>query len=227
VRFLGNRTSSGWSQSHPGTLALPSRQYRGPSKASHVIGPRVVALPSRHAKTTSCRSRSQENFSCNRPSPRGQTALRSDRPSGPRTGAPAAPVPTGPPPRVASGLPGGQGEQPPLASVKKKTESPPLKQSLQQQGLECLRGPPGTGYLMTWCLLRTVGVALLYLSAEGKAWRCNSAVLTEILPFKAPECCTFSCSSKWCNRCAKHAFYRSHRAFGTSFEVPKPHYLLF
>jgi hypothetical protein len=75
----------------------------------------------------------------------------------------------------------------------------PLEQPLQ--GLECLRGPPGTGFLMTWCLLRAVGVALLYLSAAGRAWRCSSAILSELLSFKAPECCTFSCSSKWCNRC--------------------------
>jgi hypothetical protein len=26
---------------------------------------------------------------------------------------------------------------------------------------------------------------------------------------------------------AKHAFYRFHRTFRTSFDVPKPHYLLF
>jgi hypothetical protein len=101
--------------------------------------------------------------------PRGQTALRSDRPSGPR----------GPPRLCQPGrpleLPVGSPE--PLAAVK-KSESPPLRQSLQ--GLECLRGPPGTGLPMIWCLLRTVGVTLLYLSAAGKAWRCSSAILTEL-----------------------------------------------
>jgi hypothetical protein len=67
--------------------------------------------------------------------------------------------------------------------------------------LECLRDLPGTGFSMIWCLLRTVGVVLLYLSVARKAWRCGSAILTELLSFKASECCTFSCSSKWCNRC--------------------------
>jgi hypothetical protein len=43
--------------------------------------------------------------------------------------------------------------------------------------------------------------ALLYLSVVGKAWRCSSAILTELLSFNAPECCTFSCSSKWYTRC--------------------------
>jgi hypothetical protein len=100
------------------------------------------------------------------------------------------------PPRVGSVPPGGRGE--PLASIK-KNESSPLDQSLQ--GLECLRGPPGTGFSMIWCLLRTAGVVLLYLSVAGKAWRCSSAILTELLSFKASECCTFSCSSKWCGRC--------------------------
>jgi hypothetical protein len=85
-----------------------------------------------------------------------------------RTTGPVAPVSTGPPPRVASGIPGGRGE--PLAPVK-KNEPSPLKQSLQ--GLECLRGPPGTGFSMIRCLLRTVGVALLYLSVAGRAWRCR------------------------------------------------------
>jgi hypothetical protein len=99
---------------------------------------------------------------------------------------------------MAVGSPeGGRGKPP---GVHKKNESSPLEQSLQ--GLECLRDPPGTDFSMIWCLLRTVGVVLLYLSVAGKAyWRCGSAVLTELLSFKAPECCAFSCSSKWCSRC--------------------------
>jgi hypothetical protein len=73
--------------------------------------------------------------------------------------------------------PGGAG----VPGVLKKNESSPLEQSLQ--GLECLRGPPGTGFSMIWCLLRTMGVVLLYLSVAGRAWRCGSAILTELLPF--------------------------------------------
>jgi hypothetical protein len=67
------------------------------------------------------------------------------------------------------------------------------------QGLECLRDPPGTGFSIIWRLLRTVGVVLLCLGVAGRAWRCSSAILTELLSFKAPECCTFSYSSKCCN----------------------------
>ena len=44
---------------------------------------------------------------------------------------------------------------------------------------------------MIWCLLRTVGVVLLYLSVVGKAWRCGSAILTELLSFNPFAVATF------------------------------------
>jgi hypothetical protein len=129
-------------------------------------------------------------------SQRGQTVPRSDRPSGPQ-GPPRLCQP-GHPLELPVGSPEAGGGEP-LASVK-KNESSPLEAIIAAR-LECLRDPPGTGFSMIWCLLRTVGVVLLYLSVAGKAWRCGGAVLTELLSFKASECCTFSCSSKWCNRC--------------------------
>jgi hypothetical protein len=143
-----------------------------------------------------CRRRERARWAASSPlrrcgAQRGQTVPRSDRPSGPR--APPRLCQPGRPLGLVVGSPEAGGS--PWRPLKKKNESSPLEQSLQ--GLECLRGPPGTGFSMIWCLLRTVGVVLLYLSVAGRAWRCGSAVLTELLSFKAPECCAFSCSSKW------------------------------
>jgi hypothetical protein len=50
---------------------------------------------------------------------------------------------------------------------------------------------------MIWCLLRTVGVVLLYLSVVGKAWRCSSAVLTELLSFNPFAVATFLGGTWW------------------------------
>jgi hypothetical protein len=99
------------------------------------------------------------------------------------------------------------------------------EQSLQ--GLQCLRDPPGTGFLMIWCLLRTVGVALLYLSVAGK--RLGGAAVQSL-----PNYCRLKRQNAVLLAAvrngvvvAKHAFYRFHRAFRTSFDVPELHYLLF
>jgi hypothetical protein len=113
--------------------------------------------------------------------PHSQTALRSDRPSGPQ-GLPRLCQP-GRPLGLPGGSPeaGGGGWRP----FKKKTSPSPRRWTLKQslQGLECLRGTPGTGFSMIWRLLRTMGVALLYLSVAGRAWRCSSAIFTELLSF--------------------------------------------
>jgi hypothetical protein len=50
---------------------------------------------------------------------------------------------------------------------------------------------------MIWFLLRTVGVVLLYLSVAGKAWRCSSAILTELLPFNPFAVNTFWGGTWW------------------------------
>jgi hypothetical protein len=83
---------------------------------------------------------------------------------------------------------------------------------------------------MIWCLLRTVGVALLYLIFKrgGQGLEVQQAVQS------LPNYCRLKRQNAVLLAAVRngvvvtnHAFYRSHRAFRTSFEVPKLHCLLF
>jgi hypothetical protein len=94
--------------------------------------------------------------------------------SGRRAGAPPGPVPTGPPPRVSRGLLGCRGGGGGWRPFKKKRVLAVEQSYRAWSAFEALLAP-GTGFSMIWFLLRTVEVALLYLSVVGRAWRCSSA----------------------------------------------------